>query len=238
MENQILNEIQEVRKLLSILVGTSDEPEKEKFSMEALNKAALEFKVLTISRGEWVKESEISKIIKKAPWRASKFIIEKFGFVNYFKHDRTIYFNKKDLIALNNELKERNINLSLYIDLLEDKEKFQKKIDSLKTQNKKRKHFQIPAGLKNIESIPYSAPSKEIVKEHISALMDDFKKFKLSEYVDIFDDSYAMIKSIYYFDRYLKPELKKQCRKWCEDFNYANHALKEIKNIRSEPIKE
>lgn len=33
---------------------------------------------------------------------------------------------------------------------------------------------------------------------------------------------------IYWFEKYLEPGLKKRCKKWCEDFNYANHAIEEV----------
>jgi hypothetical protein len=42
MDAQILNEIKEIRKLLAKLIGTSELPPKEQFSIEALNKTALE----------------------------------------------------------------------------------------------------------------------------------------------------------------------------------------------------
>ena len=38
-------------------------------------------------------DSDIHKVIRKAPWRAGKFIIEKFQFTNYFTRGRTLYFN-------------------------------------------------------------------------------------------------------------------------------------------------
>ena len=47
MEDKIYKEIKEVRLLLSKLIGTSDLPEKQKFSTEALDKAAVEFKNLS-----------------------------------------------------------------------------------------------------------------------------------------------------------------------------------------------
>jgi hypothetical protein len=33
---------------------------------------------------------------------------------------------------------------------------------------------------------------------------------------------------MYYFEKYIDPTIKKNARKWCEDFNYANHALQLI----------
>ena len=145
MEDKIFSEIKQIRKLLSELVGTTDLPMTQKFSKEAISKAAKEFRKLSIERGQWVPSDEIQKIIKHAPWYSAKIIIEKFEFTNYFKRGSTYYFNKKDLIELNKELKKRNINLAKYCELLNDKEKFQKYINGiiLPKGSKTRKHFKI-----------------------------------------------------------------------------------------------
>ena len=132
MEDQILKEIKELRSLLSQLIGTSDLPTKEKFSKEAITRARAEFNKLSVERGEWIPEHSISSIIKKAPYTPGKFIIEKFGFTNYFTRGRTLYFNRKDLVALKDELKKRNINLGRYIELVEDQEKFKKYLETTK----------------------------------------------------------------------------------------------------------
>ena len=239
METKILKEIKQVRDLLSKLVGTYDLPAKERFSTQALDKAALEFKRLSIERGEWISDYELSKVIKKAPHYCGKFIIEKFQFKNYYKHGHRLYFYKKDVVALNEELKKRNINLRQYDELLKDQEKFYKKIEELNSQTGKYegKIFQIPDGLKDIEKTQIKTPSEDVVISHIASLKEEFQKFKLYEYIDLYyDDTYAMLKYQYYFDRYMSTEIKKHCRKWCFDFNYANNALKEIHNVRSEPL--
>ena len=133
---------------------------------------------------------------------------------------------------LNNELKERNINLARYIELIEDKEKFKKYVESAKLGRKKGKHFQLPDGLKDVQTSSCPPPPLAAIQNHIDTLMAEFKKFKLSEYIDLYEDStYAMFKYEYYFDRYLDPSKKKQCTKWCNDFNYANHALKLAKEF-------
>jgi hypothetical protein len=172
MEEQILKEIKELRSILSKVIGSSDLPVKQQFSKEAISKAATEFRKLSIERGEWIKEDDISKIIKKAPYHSGKFIIEKFEFTNYFKWGRTLYFNKKEIIALNNELKKRNINLKRYIELIKDQEKFKKYLEEVKNPQraKKRPRFKIPDELKNIETYPYHHPPKEVVKKHIETL--------------------------------------------------------------------
>lgn len=232
METQVLKEIKEVRHLLSKIVGTSDLSPEQQFSEEVLDNAAKEFRQLTIKRGEWITEYEINKIIKNPPRYTKKFIIEKFGFSNYFKLGKTTYFNKKDIIALNNALKERNINLRKYDELLEDEDKFNKKVEDLERKmSDEQNHFIIPDDLKDIESEPFTLPSDKIIKDHIASLKEDFKKYNLSEYVDIFHDTHAMMKNQYYFNRYMDNEKKKRCKKWCEDFNYANKALMEYHKL-------
>jgi hypothetical protein len=134
----------------------------------------------------------------------------------------------KDLMALNKKLKARKINLETYIDLEADKDKFHKYLDDLRQGKKKRSRFKIPDDLRDINSQPYNHPPKEKILDHIEGLMKEFEKYKLAEYIDIFQESYAMVKHIYYFDRYLDPVKRKQCDKWCFEFNYAQTALKEI----------
>jgi len=236
MEDQILKEIKAIRHLLSEMLGTADLPAKEKFSKEAVAKVAIEFRKMAIARGEWLSSDDIDKVIKNAPWRAGKVIMEKFGFTNCFKQGHTWYFNKKDLIELNKELKERNINLKQYIELLEDQAKFEKLVNSinLPKKSKTRKHFKIPEGLRDITSKPYTVAEEPISKE-IETLLEDYKKFDLSEYIDLYEKkTYAMFKYDYHLDRYLKPELKKYCRDWCFKYNYANDAFKRIKEIKAQ----
>jgi hypothetical protein len=59
MDEQILNELKELRYLLSRLIGTSELPLEQKFSQEALDKAAKEFQKLSIERGEWIETYQI-----------------------------------------------------------------------------------------------------------------------------------------------------------------------------------
>lgn len=238
MEDRILKEIKELKSVIAQVIGSSELPAKQKFSKEAIAKAAKEFEKLSIERGEWLVESDIRKVIRKAPWRAGKFIIEKFGFTNYFIRGRTLYFNRKDLVALYAELKKRNIDLSRYMELEEDKEKFHKYIESLKDLKKikKRQHFKIPDDLKDIVTFPYHQPPREVVEKHIETLKQEFEKYKMVEYVDIYGGNHAMFKHIYYWDKYVNPETKKRCQNWCSQFNYANEALKLIKQVKSEVI--
>lgn len=48
--------------------------------------------------------------------------------------------------------------------------------------------------------------------------------------------NHAMFKHIYYWDKYVNPETKKRCQNCCSHFNYANEALKLIKQVKSEVI--
>ena len=230
-EDKILTELQQLRRLFTVLLGTEELPAKEKFSRAAITKAAKDYKKMQAERGEWVSSSDVSDIIKHAPYNSAKMLIEEFQFKNYFKRGSTYYFKKKDLLDLNLKLKERNISLKVYDELLRDNEKFQKYISSVSQSKgvKKRRRFTIPEGLENIFSEPYSPPNEELVRNEIKALWKEYEDFNLSEYVDLYyKKTYAVFKYIYYWDRYLDPKTKKHCKGWCEKFNYANTALKKI----------
>jgi hypothetical protein len=233
MDDQILYEIKEVRKLLSKLIGSSDLPASQQFSREALDKVAEEFKKLSIERGNWVKEHEIYKVIKDAPNYCGRFIIERFGFSNYFKRGQTNYYYRKDLLALNRELKARNINLRRYEELINDQDKFRKYVETVPAGKKKGKRYHIPEGLKDIQKTSSPPPSVEVINKHIASLKEEFEKDKLSDYIDLYEkETHALLKIEYYFEKYIDPQKKKHCRKWCDDFNYANNALKEARKIK------
>jgi len=120
---------------------------------------------------------------------------------------------------------------------VQDKEKFQKYIDSISLPegSKKKRRYKIPEGLENIFSEPYSPPNEGLVRNEVKFLMEEYVRFDMSEYVDLYDKkTHAMFKYIYYFDRYLDPEVKKHCKGWCEKFNYANAALKRIMELKRE----
>lgn len=234
-EDRILSELKQLKRLFAVMLGTEDQPAKEKFSKTAIIKASIEFKKMQAARGEWVSSGEVGNVIKHAPYNSAKLLIEEFQFKNYFKRGSTYYFKRKDLIDLNKELKKRNINLETYSDLLQDKEKFQKYIDSVSDPegNKKRRRFKIPEGLENIFSEPYSPPNEDLVRNEIEALWEEYEKFNLSEYVDLYyKKTYAVFKYIYHWDRYLDPKIKKQSKQWCEKFNYAQTALKRIIELK------
>lgn len=231
MEDQILKDIKELRKLLSQIVGTSDLQVKEQFSPRVLSNAAKEFKSLSIKRGEWTPENDLHKVFKGCHWDVGKFIFEKFEFKNYFKHGRTTFYNKKDLLALKNELIKRNIHLGKYIELIKDQEKYDKKLKELATEGKKKKRFHIPSDLSDIEKRSYKPSSDIEIKEHIASLKEEFNKNKLSEYIQIYKDSHALVKYEYYFEKYIDSDIKRQCKRWVDDFNTANRALIEFHKV-------
>lgn len=233
METKILEELKHIKLILSKITGTQELPEKEKFSKEALDKAAKEYQDMMITRGEWVSNRELNDVSKIYEWNSGKFIIEKFGFNNYFERGKTLYFNKKDLLSLRNELKERKIDPKRYRELLEDKEKFEKSIAGVnmsKGKSKKR-NFEIPEGLEDIETKPYTI-QEEIIKKDIEILKEEFRSKKLAEYIDLYSKgTYAMFKYQYEFDKYLDAGLKKDSKSWCSRFNYANMAMAKLKEI-------
>ena len=240
---KVLIELKELRSALAKLIGTSELPISEQFSVEALDKASKQFQKLAIERGEWVRDTDISKYIKSANWRAGKFIINEFKFTNYFRKGQVLYFNKKTLVDLGAELKKRNVDLGRYIEYIEDKKRFDGYVEKAKDNRKEvksKKPFQLKDELKDITTSPIPKPNAEVIKEDIKKLKEEFFQLNLIDYVDIYDKNYAMMKHIYHFQKYIKPELKKKCRKWCEDFNYANNALKEVTNRKETfmPVKE
>lgn len=81
MEEKILKEVKQIRVLLSQMLGTNDLPARQKFSKEAITKAAKEFRTLEVKRGKWITRHEIPQVIKNAPWDCSKVILEQFEFL-------------------------------------------------------------------------------------------------------------------------------------------------------------
>jgi hypothetical protein len=243
MQSQITTELKELKLLLSKLIGSSDLPSKEQFSPQIIDKAAREFKKLSIARGEWITEGELYKYFKDAHYGSGKFIRDKFGFSNYFKQGKTTYYNKTDIVALSKELKQRNVNLTRYMELKQDQENFKKKLAdavSNKKASKLKKSYQLPDDLYDIDTSEPPRPSVELVKEDIKRLEEEFFQHKLGDHVDIYKSNYAMVKFEYSFSKYLNNEIKQRCRKWCENFNYANHALELLTNKKVSfiPIKE
>lgn len=225
MEEQVLKELKEIKDLLAHLTGTHDLPKKDRFSKAAIAKAAKEYQKLAMQRDDWIPRWKFNKVFMETPRNCEKVLIEKFKFTNYYKQGHGKIFNKTDLELLNKELKKKNINFKDYGELLLDKEKFEKKINSIKFINSNKNHFKIPDNLENINNT-HPLPSIERVQNEINELLEDYNKFDLSEYIGLYDkQTYSMYKYDYSFDRYVDPQKKKYCKDWCFKFNYANDAL-------------
>lgn len=228
MDTVVLKEIKQLKFAISQLIGTSELATNDRFSKGALSRVAKDFQKLSIERGDWISDHDIHKVIKGAPLNPGKLLISQFGFKNYFKRGHTRYFYKPDLIAFNSELKRRNINLTRYLELKQDQEKFKKYLSSVqinKTKGSKKVPFAIKPELRDITSSSIPMPPAEKILEDLQQLKEKFNTGNLGDYIDVYESSHAMLKSMYYFEKYIDPQIKKSCKKWCENYNYAIHAL-------------
>jgi hypothetical protein len=231
-QKEILNEIKQLKNVIAKLIGSSELPAKSRFSIEAVDKAAKEFQKLNIARDEWIEDDKISKYIRGAHWGTGKFIVKEFGFTNYFRKGNTFYYYKEDIISLSKELRDRNVNISRYMELCADKENFQKKVEEtrLKEDAKtKKKAFDVPKDAKDISTSPLPKPKVEVVRADLKRLKDEFFEHKLGEYIDIYHGSYAMTKNPFYrYKPFMDPGLPNRIRKWRDEFNNANEVLKDL----------
>jgi len=240
MQKQILAELKELKLIVAKMIGTDELPVHEQFSVEAIAKAVKQFQKMKIERGGWINESDIGRYLKGADWRTGKFIRAEFGFNNCIKQGRYFLYNKNDLLSLNTALKEKNIDIKRYMEYKWDEADFKKKVTAMKKQNKGKKAYKVPAGLKDITTSPIPMPDPAIIKNDLARLKEEFFLYKMNDYIDIYKDNHAMMKFIYHFEKYIEPQLKRRCKKWCEDFNYANHALELITKKKENfvPVKE
>lgn len=227
-EQQILNQLEKLNKVLSKVIGSSDLPESKKFSKEAIDKAANEFKKLAIQRGEWVNNEGIRKYIKNAPYyAAAKFIVEDLKFKNYFKRGHEYYLNKYDLIKLAQELKDKDVNLRRYLELKNDKEKFDKYIEKI-LQNPSKIPYELPEDMIDITTSNPPHPSVLKIREHVKQLKKEFEEGEYNKYIDVYRDSYAMFKDFYRYRTYIDKDLLRKLSKWKDDFNTANGLIHEF----------
>ena len=134
------------------------------------------------------------------------------------------FYSKKDLIALGEELTKRNIDLKRYRELVEDKDAFERKISALK-KRKFQMAFSIPEGLENIMVSEMKMPDPEIIHADLARLNREFEIGKLGGYIDIHQGTHAKLRVFRAVEKYLEPGLKRRCRLWCDQFNYACRAL-------------
>ncbi len=229
MEKEILAEILELKQLLSKIMGLENETTGKKYSEESIINAQKLYLKMSIERGDWVKDDDIKKYIHPLPWNPGAFIRKEFEFTNWFKRGHEYLYAKKDLIALGEELKTRNIDCERYKEFLDDKAAFNRRMAKHEeTRTKNFPAWKIKKGLKNITTTEIPKPDPEKVRAHLAELKQEFRKNKFELYIDVYKGTHAQMKGIYYYEKYLDPVVKKNCRKWIADFNYANHALELI----------
>lgn len=236
MEKQILAELAEIRKTLAQIAGTTHIPSSKQFSKEALDKAAKPFAKMNDSKDEWIKGYELGNYFEGGVDSLGKFIREEFGFSNYYEKGTSIYYNKKDFIALVEELKERNIDLPRYIKLRREQDTLAKKSLTQATKNRdkrlieksKKKPYTLPDLIYEVTVEDYNFPEIKVIEKDIEDLFNLFKKSKFENHINIYGD-YAMIKYNPFKEAYLEREIPKGLRSWCDKFNKAQIALKIIK---------
>jgi hypothetical protein len=239
MEKEILEELKRFKSLFLKVTGASDLPAADIFKKEALDKAAKQFHKMEIERGEWVAESDLDKYFKDVWWTAGKFIREEFEFTAWIKHGKQYHYNKKALQQLVKELKERNLHLGRYMEYKRSQAEFKVKVDTAKERSQRL--YLLPDDARDVTTSPIPMPDVELVKADLERLKAEFFIYKLADYVDIYKSNYSMLKTIYYFEKYIDPALKKRCLKWCDSFNYANKAMEMItgkKEKKFETVKE
>lgn len=239
MKEDVISRLQEIKSILSKLLYTSDLEPKDQFSTEALDQAAKAFLKFRTERGEWISEDELEKYFKDC-WHPGNFIRENFHFNDYYKHGRTYFYRKKSIQRLAEELKTRKVDLNRYIEYINSQASFENKMEEYKIRKKGKHNYSLPIDLKDIQTDDPPKPDVQSVKDDLKRLRDDFLSHNLSEYIDIYRESYAMMKSMYYIDKYIPSATKSMCRKWCDNFNYANHAYKLLtkKKAKFIPVKD
>lgn len=236
-EEIILHEIQELKALVARLIGTNNLPKEQQFSTDALNKAEEEFKKLTKARDEWIDEDGFEKYLKADHYDSGKFVRQEFGFTSYYKKGYDYYYNKKDILAFSKELKNRNIDLNRYIELKKDQAEFEKTIAAIRGNTPLKstaKPFHIPPELRDILTSPAKRPNLDVMKDALQKLKDEFYENNFSDYIDIYKDNYAMVKSIYHFEKYLDPKIKRRIFRWCSEFNVVQRIMEEITQKKAE----
>ena len=210
-------------------MGLENETPDKKYSEESIANAQKLYLKMSIERGDWVKDSDLNKYIKSLPWNPGAFIRKEFEFTNWIRRGHEYLYAKKDLIALSEELAKRNIDCNRYKEFLDDKAAFDKRMAVLEEEKKKKMPaWQIKKGVKNIATTEIVQPDPEKVRAHLAELKLEYKTNKYTLYIDVYKGTHAQMKNIYHYEKYLEPAIKRGCRKWCDDFNYANHALELI----------
>jgi hypothetical protein len=185
---------------------------------------------LTTLKSQWVKQLDLGEYFPGCRDGLGKFIREEFEFSNYYTQGGAFFYDKKDIVALANELKSRNVDLSTYMELQKGKAQLHQRIETamLKAKAKgKKKSYKLADGLKDIKISDYDFPDQEVIREDIQKLLQQFKTNNLGRYVDVFDD-YAMVKYGSQMRHYMPAKGHTLSRIWCNKYNNAHYALKII----------
>ncbi|HEY4198868.1 MAG TPA: hypothetical protein VGM63_25185 [Mucilaginibacter sp.] len=228
MQKQILAELKGLREVMTVLVGSSELPEGEQFSKTVLDKAAKEFKKLSTERNAWVEEYQLDRIFKGARYGSGKFLREELGFTQYFLKGRSHYYSRKALLALARELKERKVNLARYIEYRNEKANFEARLKKA-SGKKKLAAYQLPDDMHDIETSETPKPARHPITDELERLEVEFEELKMAEYINIYK-TFAMLKADYHFAKFRDEAYRQRCKKWIENFNYANRALDMIRN--------
>jgi len=241
MNKAILSELKLIRAAVVHLAGSSALPEDTQLSPAVLDRAAEDFKRLQIMNGQWLDGHDLREYFKIEDYRhnVGYFIIEHFKFTNYFVYRKSYYFNKTDIVSLRKELKDRRVNLSSYIEFKSEEDQFIKNIQIAfdnKEANKNMPYW-LSDAVQDVEGTEPPIPTVDIVEDDIKRLREEFIKFKLSRYIDLYQGRYAVVKFRYEFRKYFDDDLKKQCKRWCTNFNYALNALGILDEKKAELVK-
>lgn len=241
MSKAVLSELKLLRAAVVRLAGGSGLPEDTQLSPEVLEKAEHEFKKLRIMNHQWLDSHDLTEYFKIEDYRhnVGYFIINQFKFTNFFIHRKSYYYNKADIISLAKELKARNVNLSRYMDFKSEEAQFIKNIQIAFDNKKANKNmpYWLSDMVQDVENLQSPRPDVNVVETEIKQLTEEFDKFKLSRYIDVYQGQYAMVKTEYQFKKYISDDIKKQCNRWCVNFNYALNALKILDERKANSIK-
>lgn len=224
--------LNEIKHILSRLVGTQDQPKEKQFSEQALDNAAKAFKKLKRGNSEWVPSTDVSKYIKGAPYNnVGNFIRKEFEFKSFYQKGAGYFYYKKDLIHLSNELAKRNINLSRYMELKAEQERIEKGARDTFALRKEKKAiknpYKIPDNLRNIAAKPKRLKTAEQLTEELDKLNMEYNTYHLSEYINIFDGSLALPKDDFYFQK-MDSEISKRAKRWFMKFNSIHNELSSL----------
>lgn len=233
---ELSRQMEELKALILQLLNKPQPQAPDSWSKDKVNASAEKFQQMKKARSEWLKDDDLEKYLPGGDHRSGSFIRKEFEFNNWIKDGYHYLYAKKDIIELGKELKERDVNLEVYMDYTYSQKEFEKKIVALgdKKKVKPGKAYRLLDDVRNFQSEPVPTPDINLIKADLERLQKEFLDGKLGQYVDVFKNSYAMMKSMYWYNKYLDDKIRKTCRKWIDDFNYASNAWQKATNKKSD----